>query len=117
MDIQDFKTTRFNVFGAGTKISGELYLEGATTLCGHVEGTLVAAPGTQLTLDRTSRVSGNVHGHDIEIHGRFHGEIHCTGTLSLRAGCHFSGKIQAGKLVIYPGAQVEMEAAAGETSA
>lgn len=110
MDIEDFKTTRFNVMGANSKIVGELELDGPTTICGQVEGTISTT--SRLVLDRNSRMSGKIQGHDVEITGAFQGEIICTGTLSIRAGSEVSGKIRAAQLVIYPGALVDMEGSA-----
>lgn len=113
MDIEDFKSTRFNVIGASSKLVGELHLDGPTTICGSVEGTIVTS--SRLLLDRQSTMFGTIKGHDIEITGRFQGEIQCTGTLSLRAGSEVTGTIHAARLVIYPGAVVDMEGSANAT--
>mgnify|MGYP003390300722 CR=1 FL=1 len=113
MDIEDFKTTRFNIVGANSKISGELHLDGPTTICGSMNGTIHTT--SRLVLDRNSNMLGTIKGHDVEITGRFQGEIQCTGTLSLRAGSEVTGIINAAKLVIYPGATVDMEGSADAT--
>lgn len=110
MDIQDFKTTRFNVIGAQSKLTGELHFEGPTTICGQVNGTLVSV--ARLVLDRQSDMLGVIRGHDVEISGSFSGEIHCTGTLSIKAGSKVEGKLHAAKLVIYPGAVVDIQGSA-----
>ena len=113
MDIEDFKTTRFNVLGAQSKIKGEFHLSGPTTVCGEVDGTIHTT--ARLVLDRQSRMQGTIHGHDIEITGYFRGEIFSTGTLSLKAGSEVSGTIKATNLVIYPGALVDMDGVADST--
>ncbi len=114
MDITDFKTVRFNVLGSGSRLKGEFHLEGPTTLAGEVEGVIHAPAGARLVLERGSRMKGDIHGDEVEIHGVFEGAVSCTGTLALRAGCEFTGKVKAGKLVVYPGASVDMESDAGE---
>ncbi len=114
MDIEDFKTTRFNIIGANSKISGELNLDGPTIICGVMEGTINTT--SRLSLDRNSRMLGTITGHDVEITGQFKCEIHCTGTLSLRAGSEVTGIINAAKLVIYPGAIVDMDGRAEATN-
>lgn len=110
MDIENFKTTLFNIIGASSKITGDLILSGPTTICGEVEGIITTT--SRLVLDRNSRVTGIIHGHDVEVTGFFKGEIVCTGTLSLKAGSEVAGIIKASKLVIYPGAVVDMEGSA-----
>ena len=64
---------------------------------------------------KKDKVKGEVHAHDLEVHGQLDGTVHCTGTLSLRPGCQFKGVLRAGKLVIYPGAVVDMDAETAET--
>lgn len=110
MNIENFKTTLFNIIGASSKITGDLLLSGPTTICGEVEGLI--STSSRLVLDRNSKMIGTINGHDVEITGFFKGEIYCTGTLSLRAGSEVAGTIKANKLVIYPGAVVDMEGSA-----
>ena len=113
MDITDFKTSRFNIVGDGTRLKGELHLVGRSSISGEVDGHLFAAEGSQLILGKTSRVMGVLKGHDVEIHGTFQGELHATGTLVLRPGSETSGTIHAAKLVVYPGAVMNSETNAG----
>ncbi len=113
MDITDFKTARFNIVGDGTKLKGEVHLAGRSSISGEIEGQLYAAEGSQLILEKTSRVAGVLKGHDIEIHGHFQGELHASGTLTLRPGSDTSGMIHAAKIVVYPGALLNSETSAG----
>lgn len=110
MEIENFKHTLFNVLGKGTRLMGEIQLSGPTTLAGEVNG--VVRGTDKIVIARTARVEGEIHAHDVEIHGFFSGEVHCSGTLSLRAGSEVSGVLKAVNLVIYPGSVVNME---GET--
>lgn len=113
MDIEDFKTTRFSVLGAGTKLVGELHFSGRTAISGEIEGHLIALPGAQLIIEKTAHVRGSITGVDVEVHGTVEGKIVATGTLSLKPNCHVSGELTAGNLVIYPGAQLDSECTAG----
>jgi cytoskeletal protein CcmA (bactofilin family) len=113
MDITDFKTSRFNIVGDGSRLQGILHLAGRSSISGEVEGELHAAEGSQLILEKTSRVQGKLFGHDVEIHGHFQGELHATGTLTLRPGSDTSGVIHAARLVVYPGALLNSDTSAG----
>lgn len=110
MEIDNFRHTLFNVVGRDSRIEGELRLSGPSNVAGEVVGTLYGPTEGRLVLDRSSKVTGEVHAHDLEVHGQLDGTVHCTGTLSLRPGCQFKGVLRAGKLVVYPGAVVDMDA-------
>ncbi len=114
MEIENFKHTLFNVVGKGTCLRGEIQLAGPTTLAGEVNG--VVRGTDKIVLARTARVEGEIHAHDVEIHGFFSGEIRCSGTLSLRSGSEVMGVLKATNLVIYPGALVNMEGETGSPS-
>ncbi len=113
MDINDFKTSRFNIVGDGSSIKGELHLCGQSSIAGHVEGRILAAEGSRLVIEKTSVIVGEIHGHDVEVHGRFEGELKTLGTLTLKPGCIVSGTIKANRLVVYPGAVLNSETTAG----
>jgi cytoskeletal protein CcmA (bactofilin family) len=113
MDIEDFKTTRFNILGHGTRIKGELHFFGRSSVSGEIEGELVALEGSYLILEKTANVKGEISAFDVEIHGIFEGTITARGTLSLKPGSTVSGKIKATHLVVYPGAQLNSECESG----
>jgi cytoskeletal protein CcmA (bactofilin family) len=113
MDISDFKTSRFNIIGGQSRMKGELYLSGPSTLSGEIEGEIHASSDSQLVIEKTARVTGLIRGHDVEIHGHFEGHLEASGTLILRPGSLTQGIVKANKLVIYPGATLDGETAAG----
>lgn len=113
MDIEDFKTTRFNVLGQGTRIKGEFHFSGRSSISGEVQGELIALEGSHLILEKTAQVSGEIQAYDVEVHGVFDGKINARGTLSLKPGSIVSGQIKAAHLVIYPGAQLNSECESG----
>jgi len=113
MDIEDFKTTRFNVLGQGTRIKGEFHFSGRSSVSGEIEGQLIALEGSYLIIEKTAHVRGDIQAFDVEVHGIFDGKINARGTLSLKPGSVVSGQIKAANLVIYPGAQLNSECESG----
>ncbi|MBY0515770.1 MAG: polymer-forming cytoskeletal protein [Bacteriovoracaceae bacterium] len=113
MNIEDFKTSHFNIVGFGSKLNGEIHFEGRSSVGGDIKGQIIAAEKSLLIIEKTANVEGKIQGHDIEIHGTFKGELEAHGLLSLRPGCHVEGTLKAERIVIYPGAQINSETAAG----
>jgi cytoskeletal protein CcmA (bactofilin family) len=110
IDDCDFKDFNYNVLGANSRIVGELFLAGDSIVNATVEGSIeVQGPG-KLVLERGSVVHGKIRAVDLEIFGTVVGEIDCTGLVAIRSSAHVEGAIRSGRLVIYPGAVVEMQA-------
>lgn len=106
---QDFKEFRYNILGADSEIKGDLVLSGDTIITSKIEGNIIIRGEGKLTLERGSQVKGKVQAKDLEVFGRVEGEIDCSGTVSVRSSARISGSLRSGKLVIYPGAVVEMD--------
>jgi cytoskeletal protein CcmA (bactofilin family) len=113
MNIEDFKASRFNIIGKKTKLKGEIELDGKTSISGEIVGNIFASEGSDIVIEKSGRIHGNIQAFNVEIKGQVEGEIHARGTLSIKAGSQVSGIIQAERLVIYPGAQVNSKADAG----
>lgn len=113
MDIQDFKTTRFNIVGLGTKLTGELHLSGMSSISGEVRGDVFGEADALIVVERTGSVTGSLTATQVEIQGHFEGKLRVSGTLTIKAGSRVRGEISAGQLVIYPGASVDSECNAG----
>lgn len=107
---QDFKDFQYNVLGAKSKITGDLVLSGDAIVNSHIEGSIEVTGQGKLVLERGSFVKGIIRAIDVEIFGQVDGEIHCTGLVSIRSSAQVQGIIKSGRLVIYPGAIVEMDA-------
>jgi cytoskeletal protein CcmA (bactofilin family) len=107
---QDFKRFNYNVLGENSSITGDLVLNGDTILNSTVNGTIEVRGEGKLILERGSSVKGKIMAVDLDIFGQVDGEIHCTGLVSIRSSAQVSGIIKSSRLVIYPGAIVEMEA-------
>lgn len=110
MDDTDFKDFNYNVLGAKSVFTGDIVLAGDTIINSHIEGSIEVKDQGKLILERGSFVKGKIKALDLEIFGTVEGEIECSGLVSIRSSAHVQGQIKSGRLVIYPGAVVEMSA-------
>lgn len=110
LEDQDFKDFHYNVLGAKSNITGDLILSGDTIINSRIEGTIEIRENGKLILERGSFVKGKIKAIDLEIFGIVDGEIECSGLVSIRSSAQVQGNITSGRLVIYPGAIVEMQA-------
>jgi cytoskeletal protein CcmA (bactofilin family) len=110
----DFKEFNYNVLGVKSQFTGNLVLCGDTIVNSHVEGFIEVIGQGKLILERGSFVKGKIKAIDLEIFGTVDGEIECSGVVSIRSSAHIQGNIKSARLVIYPGAVVEMQAISQE---
>ena len=110
MNDYDFRQFNYNVLGVNSTLKGDLVLVGDSIVTSNIEGSIEIKDNGKLTLERGSYIKGKVKAIDIEIFGRVEGEIECSGLVSIRSSAHVSGSIRSARLVIYPGAIVEMTA-------
>ena len=110
----DFKDFHYNVLGAKSRITGDLVLAGDAIINSQVEGSIEVLGQGKLILERGSFVKGKIKAIDLEIFGTVDGEIECSGLVSIRSSAEVKGIIKSGRLVIYPGAVVEMNATSQE---
>lgn len=109
IDDKDFKDFHYNVLGSNSMIVGDLTLSGDSIVNSHVHGSIEVKEHGKLILERGSFVKGKIKAIDLEIFGTVEGEIDCLGLVSIRSSAQVFGKIKSGRLVIYPGAMVEMQ--------
>jgi cytoskeletal protein CcmA (bactofilin family) len=107
---QDFKRFNYNVLGEKSVITGDLILHGDTVVNSVIHGTLEVRGEGKLVLERGCSVKGKIKAVDMEIFGEVEGEIFSSGLVSIRSSGKVTGTIKSSRLVIYPGAEVEMEA-------
>lgn len=110
MDDTDFKDFNYNVLGAKSTFTGDIVFSGDSIVNSHIEGSVEVKDQGKLILERGSFVKGKIKALDIEIFGTVEGEIECSGLVSIRSSAFVQGQIKSGRLVIYPGAVVEMTA-------
>ena len=106
---QDFKEFKYNILGSNSTIKGDLTLSGDAIITSRIEGSIQMIGEGKLVLERGSFVDGKIEAHDVEIFGTVKGEIRSKGTVSVRASAKISGSLESKKLVVYPGAVVEMD--------
>jgi len=99
----------FSSLGQGTMVKGDIIFNGDTILNSHITGDIIIANNSSLTLDRNSKVVGNIKCHDITIFGEVYGSVTSNGKLSIRSGAKVSGELDAKSLNIYPGSRVNIE--------
>lgn len=112
MNDMDFKDFHYNVIGSKSRITGDLVLSGDAIVSSHVDGSIEVLDHGKLILERGSYVKGKIKAIDLEIFGTVEGLIECSGLVSIRSSANVQGEIRSGRLVIYPGAIVEMTASA-----
>ena len=112
---QDFKDFHYNVLGAKSRIIGNLTLAGDAIVNSHIEGSIEVTGEGKLVLERGSFIKGTIKAQDLEIFGVVDGDIDCRGLVSIRSSAQVQGSIKSGRLVIYPGAVVEMKASSVES--
>lgn len=110
MEDKDFRDFNYNVLGSKSSIVGDLVLHGDAVINSHVEGSIQVLEKGKLILERGSVIKGKVQAIDVDIFGTVEGEIECQGLVSIRSSAVVQGQIKSARLVIYPGAVVEMTA-------
>lgn len=99
----------YSFLGKNSLIKGEMHLTGDVKICSEIIGELHVQEG-HLFIEREGNVQGKVQCTDIEITGKFSGEIKSSGKVVLWPCSKVSGQIQAKSIVIYPGACADIEA-------
>lgn len=107
---QEFKNFHYNILGANSRITGDLMLTGDAIVNSSIEGSIEVQGNGKLVLERGSFVKGKIKAIDLEIFGTVEGDIECSGLVAIRSSAEVTGNIKSGRLVIYPGAVVEMTA-------
>lgn len=113
---QDFRQFHYNVLGVRSKVVGDLIVSGDTIITSSIVGSIEMIDSGKLVLERGSKVKGRIKAIDLEIFGEVDGDIECSGLVSIRSSAHVSGSIKSARLVIYPGAVVEMTADSQEAT-
>lgn len=110
MNEHDFKNFNYNVLGAKSYVKGDLVITGDSIITSTIEGSIEVKEAGKLVLERGSFIKGKISAIDLEIFGKVEGEIECSGLVAIRSSAQVIGSIKSARLVIYPGAVVEMTA-------
>lgn len=106
----DFRQFNYNILGVKSEVIGDLILSGDAIITSSITGSVEVKDSGKLVLERGSFVKGKIKAIDLEIFGQVDGDIECSGLVSIRSSAQVTGSIKSGRLVIYPGAVVEMTA-------
>lgn len=109
MKENNFKKQNYNFVGLNTKLEGELNFTGDTIIHGQVKGTIVVQDEGNLVFERTAIFEGTIYCENLEVFGTIKGTIKASGMLNIRSSASVSGNIQANKMVVYPGAILNVE--------
>ena len=115
MTDQDFRQFHYNILGTNSRVKGDLTLSGDAIITSHIEGSIEVLDQGKLILERGSFIKGKIKAIDLEIFGKVEGDIECSGLVSIRSSAEVTGSIKSSRLVIYPGAIVEMKASSQES--
>ena len=115
MNDQDFRQFHYNILGTNSRVVGDLTLSGDAIITSMIEGSVEVLDQGKLVLERGSFIKGRIKAIDLEIFGKVEGDIECSGLVSIRSSAEVSGSIKSARLVIYPGAIVEMKASSQES--
>lgn len=104
--------------GKSVQIRGEVKGSEDLLVDGLVEGTITLSD-SRLTIGSNARVQANVAARDVVILGTLNGNINASGRVEMRAGCHVTGDLKAGRLAIEENAvfsgKVDLVQASGST--
>ncbi|MCW8980330.1 MULTISPECIES: polymer-forming cytoskeletal protein [Altibacter] len=95
-------TTGQNRINEGTKLKGDIQSQGFFRIDGTIEGN-VNTP-SKVVIGKSGFINGTLTCENADIEGRFEGELHVSGTLSLKETAHIEGQVVVGKLAVEPGA-------------
>lgn len=105
----EMRDKSFSFIGKGCVISGKFSLKGTTHLASHLEGELIMEDESRLTIEPEGSFEGRIHCRDIEIFGKFDGNLLSDGTVIIHSSAEVSGDIEASHLIVRPGATVNIE--------
>ena len=113
----DIKESTYSLFGKGSYIKGNLTLVGNTHIYSTIEGDITHTDGSNLILEYSSKITGNIQGTDIVITGTFKGNLTSTGKVIIQPTAHVTGQIDCKNLIVQPGAFLEITGNASDEDA
>jgi len=105
----DTSSLNFNFIGIDTILEGKITLAGVVRLAGKITGEVHLLPDSVLIIEQSGEIKGKLFCFDVEIYGKFEGDLQSHNKLTVYPTAHVLGKIQSQNMVIFPGASVEME--------
>lgn len=100
----------FSFFGKGSKLNGTFHLTGQSFIACSIEGDIYLDDDSDLTIERSGSVEGQLHVHDLKVFGRIKGIIRSSGKVILYPGSSVEGEITTEDLIVQPGAIANFKA-------
>ena len=97
------RSNEIATIGKSVVVKGELSGSEDLVVDGEVEGS-IALRGQSLTIGPNGRVRANIEARNVIIHGRVHGDVHCTDRVELRKTASLAGDISTARIAIEDGA-------------
>ncbi|MFD1062539.1 polymer-forming cytoskeletal protein [Winogradskyella litorisediminis] len=95
-------TSQQNIIAHGTKIVGDIESKGAFRIDGSIEGN-VTTEG-KVVIGKSGSITGTLKAVNVDVEGKFSGNLILKGTLSLKSSAQIDGDVQVNKLAVEPGA-------------
>lgn len=109
MNINDFQNLNFTFIGNHTNIQGDLSFQGNVVINGSIKGSLQMGPSSQLIIESSAHIEGDIFAHDIEVSGEVNGRIESSGTVIVKSSAIISGSLNAVQFKIAPGAILNIQ--------
>ena len=98
-----------SLLGKNSQFEGVFRFNGPARLSGRLNGELMMEGEHGLVIETGGFFEGNIHCHEVEIHGRFKGTLESHQKVVIFPLANVSGQIRTKNLIIHPGAQVNID--------
>ena len=106
----NIREQNFSFFGKNSKLNGTFHLKGQTFVACSIEGDVYLDDDSELIIEQTGSIKGQLHVHNLKIYGKVEGTIRSSGKVILYPGSSVDGEITAENLVVQPGATANFKA-------
>ncbi len=94
-----------SIIDESMKIVGEISFQGKTRIDGIIEGNI---NGEHVILSESGKITGNVQASSFNCFGTIKGDVKAS-MITARKDCYIQGKLEAGSLIVEPGAALDGE--------
>ncbi|MBT7610118.1 MAG: polymer-forming cytoskeletal protein [Bacteriovoracaceae bacterium] len=108
-DFQNIKNLEFSLIGKECRLKGDFSFNGHTRVAGHIAGEISLENDDILSIEPNGSIVGTIKCKDLEIYGRFEGEITSKGKVTIYPSAEVSGILRSKNLEVYPGALLNLD--------
>ena len=109
MNPYDIEDLEFSSLGEGSSFEGDFSFKGKTHLLGKLKGRIKMLDQQILIIGPDAHIESSTLCKDADIYGSFEGVIESSGLVTFYPTSYFKGKIEAKRVVVHPGANVNMD--------